>query len=194
MTRHGWQDPDRVFAQRDYPQPYGHGGIPISRWGCTAAALSQAARLSGVQAGATPATVAARALAATPYVWAPGSSLARMPQMARAMGFTCPDADAAVDVKTGTTPSALSIGISDAIDRHGLVERNGFAWVQVDYTGDDVGEHWLLAFAYDEVSIYCTDSAIGAVVAVNRKTLRATVRWGSVSRKYRIVRAYPLTV
>jgi hypothetical protein len=88
----------------------------------------------------------------------------------------------------------LSVAICDAIDRHGIQPRHGFAWLHVDYTGDDVGEHWIMAIAYDDDVIYCTDSAPARVIQLDRKTLTAPVMWGAVERRYRVVRGYGLTV
>jgi hypothetical protein len=196
-TRHGWPDPGRVFWQGAPPWgplPYGHGGKTIGQWGCTAASLSQAQRLSGVRAGATPGTVVTDALRASPAVWAPGSSLAVLPHLARSAYFQCPDTEEAWDARKGMKPRELSIAICDAIDRHGLAPRHGFGWLHVDYTGDDVGEHWILAYAYDDDVIYCTDSAPAKIVELDRRTLKGRAKWGSVWRDYTVVRGYPLTV
>ena len=197
MTRHGWPDPGRIFWQGAPPwgsSPYGYGGKTVGQWGCTASALSQAQRLSSVRAGATPGTVVANALRASPAVWQPGSSLAHLPNMARSAYFQCPDTEEAWDVKRGMTVRQMSIAICDAIDRHGLQPRNGFAWLHVDTTGDDVGEHWILAYAYDDDVIYCTDSAPSKITELSRKTLTGAAQWGSVERRYRVVRGYPLGV
>jgi hypothetical protein len=70
----------------------------------------------------------------------------------------------------------------------------GFGWIHVDYTGDDRGEHWILAVAYDDVSIHCYDSAVAGMVALDRHTLRGTALWGKRKRGYRVVRGYPLGV
>lgn len=192
---HGWPIPARAMWQGKYPQPYGHGGKSIAQWGCTATALAEAQRLSGVRAGATPQTVCERALTVSPPVWAPGSSLAVLPRMARSAGFSCPDTgDAWTVAKGAMTARQMSVAICDAIDGMGLAPRRGFAWLHVDYTGDDVGEHWIMAVAYDDDVIYCTDSAPARVVQLDRKTLTAPVMWGAVERRYRVVRGYPLTV
>jgi hypothetical protein len=92
------------------------------------------------------------------------------------------------------TVRELSVAICDAIDRHGLQPLHGFGWLHVDYTGDDVGEHWIMAIAYDEDVIYCTDSAVADLVEINRKTLKGRAMWGKVARVYTVVRGYPLTV
>ena len=195
---HGWPLPERVMWQGDRrwgSQPYGAGGKTIAQWGCTATSLAEAQRASGIRAGATPVTVCERALQAVPPVWAPGSSLAVLPRLARSAGFSCPDVDEAWTVQKGAMSARqMSVSICDAIDRHGVVPRHGFAWLQVDYTGDDVGEHWIMALAYDEDAIYCTDSAPARVIQLDRKTLTAPVMWGAVERRYRVVRGYPLSV
>ena len=54
--------------------------------------------------------------------------------------------------------------------------------------------HWILALAYDDVSIYCYDSAVAGMVALDRHTLRGTAMWGRRKRGYRVVRGYPLGV
>ena len=207
MTVHGWPLPSKVMWQGAKPwgsAPYGHGGRTIAQWGCTAASLAEAQRASGVRAGATPQTVCERASLAVPPVWAPGSSLAVLPRLARSAGFACPDVEDAWGVSMpsgsgravagGMSARQMSVAICDAIDGHGLAPRRGFAWVQVDYTGDDVGEHWIMALAYDDDAIYCTDSAPARVVQLDRKTLTAPVMWGAVERRYRVVRGYPLVV
>ena len=192
---HGWPIPARVMWQGAYKGPYGHGGKTIAQWGCTATALAEAQRLSGVRAGATPQTVCERALTVSPPVWAPGSSLAVLPRLARSAGFSCPDTTEAWTVAKGAmTTRQLSVAICDAIDGHGLAPRRGFAWLHVDYTGDDVGEHWVMAVAYDDDVIYCTDSAPAKVTQLDRKTLTAPVMWGAVEKRYRVVRGYPLVV
>ena len=195
MTIHGWPLPARPMWQGKWQTPYGHGGKTIGQWGCTATALAEAQRLSGVRAGATPQTVCERALTVDPPVWAPGSSLAVLPRLARSAGFSCPDvADAWTVAKGAMSARQMSVAICDAIDGHGLAPRRGFAWLHVDYTGDDVGEHWLMAVAYDEDAIYCTDSAPAKVTQLDRKTLTAPVMWGAVEKRYRVVRGYPLGV
>lgn len=198
MTIHGWPLPSRVMWQGDRrwgSQPYGLGGKTIAQWGCTASSLAEAQRASGVRAGATPQTVCERALQAVPQVWAPGSSLAVLPRLARSAGFSCPDTEQAWTVAKGAMSARqMSIAICDAIDGHGLAPRRGFAWLQVDYTGDDVGEHWIMALGYDDDAIYCTDSAPARVIQLDRKTLTAPVLWSAVERRYRVVRGYPLSV
>lgn len=195
---HGWPLPTRVMWQGAKPwgsSPYGHGGKTIAQWGCTATSLAEAQRASGVRAGATPQTVCERAMQAVPPVWAPGSSLAVLPRLARSAGFACPDTEDAWTVAKGAMSARqLSVAICDALDGHGLAPRRGFAWLQVDYTGDDVGEHWLMALGYDDDAIYCTDSAPAKVIQLDRKTLTAPVLWGAVERRYRVVRGYPLVV
>lgn len=194
---HGWPEPDRVLWQGADPwgsQPYGYGGKTVGQWGCTAASLSQAQRLSGVRAGATPGTVVTDALRASPAVWAPGSSLAHLPNLARSAYFQCPDVEDGWDVRKGMTTRQMSVAICDAIDRHGLAPRHGFAWLHVDYTGDDVGEHWLLAYAYDDDVVYCTDSATAKIVEITRRTLKGRAVWGKTERRYTVVRGYPLVV
>ena len=198
---HGWPLPTRVMWQGQWKGPYGHGGKTISQWGCTATSLAEAQRLSGVRAGATPQTVCERALTVSPPVWdahAPivqDRSKAHLPRLARSAGFSCPDTEHAWTVAKGAmTTRQLSVAICDAIDGHGLAPRRGFAWLHVDYTGDDVGEHWIMAVAYDDDVIYCTDSAPARVTQIDRKTLTAPVMWGAVEKRYRVVRGYPLTV
>lgn len=195
---HGWPLPTRVMWQGAKPwgqTPYGHGGKTIGQWGCTASSLAEAQRASGMRAGATPATVCERALRADPPVWAPGSSLAVLPRLARSADFKCPDVDGAWTVAKGAmTTRQMSVAICDAIDGMGLAPRRGFGWLHVDYTGDDVGEHWILALAYDDDAIYCTDSAVAGVVKLDRRTLTAKVLWGTADRRYRVVRGYPLGV
>jgi hypothetical protein len=198
MTIHGWPLPSKVMWQGDRrwgSQPYGHGGKTIAQWGCTAASLAEAQRASGARAGATPHTVCERAALAIPPVWAPGSSLAVLPRLARSAGFACPDVEHAWTVAKGAMSARqMSIAICDAIDGHGLAPRRGFAWLHVDYTGDDVGEHWILALGYDDDAIYCTDSAPAKVIQLDRKTLTAPVMWGRRERRYRVVRGYGLVV
>lgn len=199
MTIHGWPIPIRgTMWQGDRrwgSQPYGLGGKTIAQWGCTATSLAQAQRASGVRAGATPQTVCERAMQAVPPVWAPGSSLAVLPRLARSAGFACPDVEDAWSVAKGAMSARqLSVAICDAIDGHGLAPRRGFAWLHVDYTGDDVGEHWIMALAYDDDVIYATDSAPARVVQIDRRTLKAEVLWGAKERSYRVVRGYPLVV
>lgn len=198
MTVHGWPLPGKVMWQGAKPwgaSPYGLGGKTIAQWGCTATSLAEAQRASGARAGATPQTVCERALQTVPPVWAPGSSLAVLPRLARSAGFSCPDVEGAWTVAKGAMSARqMSVAICDAIDGHGLAPRRGFAWLQVDYTGDDVGEHWIMALAYDDDAIYCTDSAPARVIQLDRKTLTAPVLWGAVERRYRVVRGYPLTV
>ncbi len=199
MTVHGWPIPIRgTMWQGDRrwgSQPYGLGGKTIAQWGCTATSLAEAQRASGVRAGATPQTVCERAVQTVPPVWAPGSSLAVLPRLARSAGFSCPDVEQAWTVAKGAMSARqISVAICDAIDGHGLAPRRGFAWLHVDYTGDDVGEHWLMALAYDDDVIYATDSAPARVVQIDRRTLQTEVMWGASSRRYRVVRGYPLVV
>ena len=196
IPRHGWPDPDRCWWQGAAPWgqlPYGHGGRTIAQWGCTLVTIAAAARLAGVKASADPVWLHARAMRPGAKVWAPDSSLAVLPALARAAELTCPDvADAWTIDKM--TPLEMSRAICDAIDHHGIPGPKGFGWLHVDYTGDDRGEHWILALAYDDVSIHCYDSAVAGMVALDRHTLRGTAMWGRRKRSYRVVRGYPLGV
>jgi hypothetical protein len=202
LTRHGWPDPDRQWwqgAQPHGPLPYGHGGKTVGQWGCTVCSLAAAARLAGATAGASPEWLQARAMRPEAGVWAPGSSLAVLPSLARAADLTCPDVGEAWSVRAikqrpAMTVREISVCICDTIDHHGLTAPVGFGWLHVDYTGDDVGEHWILAYAYDDKHIYCYDSAVAGIVRLSRKTLTGAAQWGSVERRYRVVRGYPLGV
>jgi hypothetical protein len=199
---HGWPDPDKTWWQGASPHgrlPYGHGGKTIGQWGCTLCGVAAAARLVGATAGATPSWLQARAMQPEARVWAPGSSLAVLPAMARAADLTCPDADQAWSVKPSSSRPAMtvreiSVEICDAIDHHGLPTQKGFGWLHVDYTGDDTGEHWILAVSYDDLSIRCYDSAVGSMIMLSRKTLTGVAKWGQTERRYRVVRGYPLGV
>jgi hypothetical protein len=84
--------------------------------------------------------------------------------------------------------------IMSAIDGMGLVPRHGFGWLHVDYDGDEIGNHWLGAFDADATHIHCVDSVPGEVVHLDRKTLKGEAQWGKTTRRYRVVRGYPLTV
>ena len=187
---HGWPIPLKVMAQRAYHQPYGLGGKSIGQWGCTATALAEGQRLAGIRAGATPETVCARALRYDPAVWAAGSSLAVLPQMAESAGFTCgPGFNVG---KGGMSARQASIAITDEIDGMGLMPRRGFAWLQVDKNDDGQGDHWVLAVAYDDRWIYCTDSAPAKITPIDRKTLRGLAVWAGVERTYQVTRGYLL--
>lgn len=195
MTIHGWPTPDRIFRQRDYAHlPWGYGGKSWAAWGCPALALIPLVRLAGIRAGETPESAQDRLRRASPPVWAPGKSAAVLPRLARVEGFSCPDTEDAWDVRKGLSVKDLSREICDAIDGHGLAPKRGFAWVHVDYDGDEVGNHWIAPYAYDDVAIYAVDSVPGTTIQLDRKTLTAPVQWGAVERRYRVVRGYPLTV
>ena len=189
---HGWPIPLKVMAQRSYPQPYGLGGKTIGEWGCTASALAEGQRLAGIRAGATPATVCERALSWEPAVWLPGKSAAHLGHLARSAGFTCgPGFNVG---KGGMSARQASIAICDAIDGMGLMPRRGFAWLQVDKNDDGQGDHWVLAVAYDDRWIYCTDSAPAKITPIDRKTLRGLAVWAGVERTYQVTRGYLLGV
>lgn len=185
--RNGWPDPDRTWWQGAAPHgslPYGHAGKTIGQWGCTVCSLAAAARLTGATAGASPEWLQERAMRPEASVWAPGSSLAVLPALARCAGLECGlawDAPTANDILT-------------AIDGAGLTAPKGFGWLHVDYSGDERGDHWILAYAYDERWIYCYDSAVGGIVRLDVKTLKGRARWGRVWKNYRVVRGYPLGV
>jgi hypothetical protein len=180
------------MAQRNYHQPYGHGGKTIGQWGCTATALAEGQRLAGIRAGATPETVCARALRYDPAVWAPGKSAAVLPQMAASAGFTVRGAWSVG--RGGMSATQCSLAITDAIDGMGLMPRRGFAWLQVDKNDDGQGDHWVLAVAYDDRWIYCTDSAPAKITPIDRKTLRGLAVWAGVERTYQVTRGYLLGV
>jgi hypothetical protein len=189
---HGWPIPAKIMAQRNYPQPYGHGGKTIGQWGCTAASLAEGQRLAGIRAGATPHTVCERASTWLPPVWATGSSLAVLPHLAASAGFTV--SPAFTVGKGGLSAAQASLKICDAIDGMGLSPRRGFGWLQVDKDADGVGDHWVLAIAYDADWIYCTDSAPAKITPLNRKTLRGLAVWGSAEKTYQVTRGYLLEV
>lgn len=197
--RHGWSDPDKIFTQIEYKHlPWGFGGKTWAEWGCPALALIPLVRLAGIKAGETPESAQDRLRRASPPVWLPGKSEAYLPALARVLGFQCPDHTKAWDIrekKGGMTAREMSIAICDAIDHLGHPGQLGFAWVHLDYDGDEVGNHWGGAFAYDDRWIYVVDSVPGRVIRIDRKTLTAKdVPWGSRLKRYRIVRGYPLTV
>jgi hypothetical protein len=189
---HGWPIPLKIMAQRNYPQPYGHGGKTIGQWGCTATALAEGQRLAGIRAGATPVTVCERALTYVPAVWAPGQSAAVLAHMAASAGFTV--REALTVGRGGMSARQASVAICDAIDGMGLQPRRGFGWLQVDKNDDGKGDHWILAYAYDADWIYCTDSAPGRVTPLNRKTLRGLAVWAGVEKIYQVTRGYLLSV
>lgn len=195
---HGWPLPARIFRQRDYAHlQWGYGGKSWAAWGCPALALIPLVRASGIRAGETPESAQDRLRRAIPPVWAADSSSAVLPRLARTLGFSCPDTTDAWDVRAkhgGMSTREMSIAICDAIDGHGLVPKRGFAWVHVDYDGDEVGNHWIAPYAYDDASIYAVDSVPGTFITLDRKTLTAPVMWGAVEKRYRVVRGYPLVV
>jgi hypothetical protein len=189
---HGWPIPLKIMAQRNYPQAYGLGGKTIAAWGCTATALAEGQRLAGIRAGATPVTVCERASTWKPPVWATGSSLAVLPHLAASAGFTVRES---FNVgKGGMSARQASVAICDAIDGMGLQPRRGFGWLQVDKNDDGRGDHWVLAFAYDDDVIYCTDSAPGKITQIDRKTLRGLAVWAGVEKVYQVTRGYLLSV
>jgi hypothetical protein len=189
---HGWPKPLKVLWQGAYNQPYGHGGKTIGQWGCTATALAEGQRLAGIRAGATPHTVCERASTWNPPVWATGNSEAHLAHMAQSAGFTV--REALTVGKGGMSARQASIAITDAIDGMGLQPRRGFGWIQVDKNDDGKGDHWILAFAYDDDWIYCTDSAPAKVTPLNRKTLRGLAVWAGVEKTYQVTRGYLLGV
>lgn len=178
--------------QGQFHQPYGLGGKSIAAWGCTATALAEGQRMAGIRAGATPVTVCERALTYVPAVWAPGSSLAVLAHLAASAGFTV--RESMTVGKGGMSARQASIAITDAIDGMGLQPRRGFGWLHVDKNDDGVGDHWVLAFAYDDDWIYCTDSAPGRVTKLDRKTLRGLAVWAGVEKTYQVTRGYLLSV
>ena len=190
-----WPTPDKIYKQANYKHlPWGHGGKSWAAWGCPALSLIPLVRLAGIRAGETPETAQARLLSASPAIWAPDSSKAVLPWLARRLGFSCPETTAAWDVRTGMTVRAMERAILSAIDGMGLAPRHGFGWLHVDYDGDEIGNHWLGAFASDATHFHCVDSVPGEVVKLDRKTLTGEAQWGKTTRHYRVVRGYPLTV
>jgi len=189
---HGWPIPAKILWQGAYKQPYGHGGKSIAAWGCTATALAEGQRLAGIRAGATPVTVCERALTYVPAVWAPGKSAAVLCHLAASAGFTV--SPAFTVGRGGVSTAQASLKICDAIDGMGLSPRRGFGWIQVDKNDDGKGDHWVLAFAYDDDVIYCTDSAPAKITQIDRKTLRGLAVWAGVERVYQVTRGYLLGV
>lgn len=189
---HGWTIPSKVMAQRNYQQPYGLGGKSIAAWGCTATALAEGQRLAGIRAGATPVTVCERALTHSPAVWAPGKSAAVLANLAASAGFTV--SPALIVGRGGISTTQASLKICDAIDGMGLAPRRGFAWLHVDKDADGQGDHWILAIAYDDDWIYCTDSAPGKITPLSRKALKGLAVWAGVEKTYQVTRGYLLVV
>lgn len=185
MVRHGFANPDRVMWQSHATwgkDPYGYGGKTISQWGCPCASLAEAQRLLGMIPDATPRSVCSEAMKESPPVWAPGQSAAVLPRMARSAGFICSDFG-----WRDITDEAMSHAVRKHIDGGGVV------WLQVDKDEDGKGDHWTLAFAYDERWIYITDSATAKVEKLGVDTMHGQAVWAGKPKQYHAVRAYPLT-
>jgi hypothetical protein len=192
--RVGHADPDRIFWQGARPHGaklYGFGDKTVGQWGCPMVALVHALRMSGGRAGATPSTLLARLLEASPAVWGKGSSLARLPVMAREAGFKCPDAplytmpalEAALRADFPVAPDTVALATME-LDHEvcGVIEREGFAWLHVDYTEDGKGDHWVLAHAFDAERLYYVDSATARVDYLIRRTLSGASVWRTEQR------------
>lgn len=206
--RIGHKDPPRVFWQSAEPwgkEPWGFAGPTVGAWGCPGASLACLLGASG-DAAATPLTVVQAARKHRPAVWAPGSSLAVLPELARSAGFTCPDRSwvtaegRALQVACGaiTEAQASKIYAMSAAELSteicAIIATGGFAWCCVDKNADGRGDHWIGAIAYDDEWIYCADTATARIERLSRKDLTGKALWAKVEKIYRCVRAYPLTL
>ena len=197
VTRIGYADPAKLFKQSDYKLlPYGKGGRTVASSGCTAVALANAHLCR--KTGETPTTIMKAARAHVPPIWAPQATAAVLPWMARAAGFVCPDQplwshEGLAVLGTKAPKDAVALGALElSLEVCAAIEAGGFAWVCVDHTGDERGDHWLSGHAFDETHIYCMDSATGEIVALDRRTLSGASQWGRVVKRYALVRFYPL--
>lgn len=185
MVRHGFDPPDRVMWQSHAEwgkDPFGRGDKTIGQWGCPAASIAEALRFFGMGPNATPRSVVHEALKESPPVWAPNTSLAVLPRLARSAGLICSDFG-----WRDITDEAMSL----AVRRH--IDAGGVMWLQVDKNDDGKGDHWTLAFAYDEKWIYITDSATAKVEKLGVDTMHGQAVWSGKPKPYHAVRAYPLT-
>lgn len=186
-NRTGWPEPDRFLAQNSKPwggDPWGHGGLTVGGAGCPGAALSTALRLAGIDPDSTPGTVARKALSAVPLVFDPGSSAAYLPRLATLVGFNA----------TGEWRApATSVDDARALIL-AAIESGGFAWVNVDKTADGKGDHWVLAYAFDDEVIHYADSATGKRGELDRASLTGPSVWAGKPKQYRAVRGYTLHV
>lgn len=203
----GHGEPARIFWQVAEPwgkEPWGSAGPTVGAWGCPGVSLAVLATLAG-DPSATPLTVVQAARKHRPAVWAPGSSLALLPELARSAGFTCPDSSwmtaegRQLQVESGRMTAAQASKVyamsaaEMSIEICATIATGGFAWLQVDKNADGKGDHWIGAYAYDDEWIYCADTATARREKLSRKDLTGTAVWSKVEKHYRCVRAYPLT-
>lgn len=198
ITRIGFNDPPHVLHQGANPwgsDPWGFGGLTVGAAGCPGTALAEGQRMIGIRAGANPRTVIARALEMKPAVWAPGSSAANLPLLARSASFKCPDESWMLPEARAKRPHLASVQVDLATMSllcTTAIQEKGFAWINVDHNGDDLADHWVLGYAFDQEWIYCTDSATAKIERLMRKTLAGETKWSGKQKKYRALRAFPL--
>ncbi len=166
---------------------YGYSGQKIGAIGCPAVSLAEALRLLGVQAGATPKTVLAKAARAAPPVFDPGSSAAYLARMARANGLKCAD-DPIIATKGDARAKARHLRF--AITR--TLADGGVCWVNVDSDADGRPNHWLCVYQATRTHLWGTDSATAKAQMLDIETLTGLSKWGSTEKRYEVLRVRPL--
>lgn len=196
ITRIGYADPTSIVWQGARPHgtlPYGTGGKTVGQWGCPLMALWHADQMRGGRR-----TIAQMLeLCRKAGVWDAGSSLARLPLMARTLGFACPDTPwmtlGAIEAADWVPSDTVGLSCLElSLEICGAIEAGGFAWLCVDHTGDDRGDHWVLAYAFDGEHIHYVDSATKKTGTLLRRTLSGVSVWAGTPKAYAVVRAYGL--
>lgn len=182
----GFADPGRVLWQgasqwRD--MKVGLSDQRCAQVGCVLTAVAQACRILGVRAGATPQTVNDAGLKHAPAVWLPERPAAAIiPRLCRANRLAC--ASEPIEGSAAEMREAITLSISGG----------GLALVHVDYTGDERGEHWILAHAVEDGVIRACDPATARVEFLGLDALSGTAKWGSVSKTYTVAKVRPIYV
>lgn len=165
----------------------GHGPSTIGRAGCVLVSLTMAADRIGRGLVTPPGAndLCRRGDAFRHFrdgEWR-RADLLYVPRAALALGFIAPPDDV-----TEAVPGhpALPTALANALGR-------GLALVRVDHTGDERGDHTILATSIDTVKgvVHCLDPAIGPMTLA-WPSLSATVMWRDKEKTYRVTKVQPL--
>jgi len=207
LTRLGYADPPRVLHQGASQWRDRLVGLSadkkrhtMGKVGCAITDVAQAVLIVR-QEHATPITVQARGLNASPPVWTPDRpASARIGRLVRAQGLRCDDlpiGDDGDDIYTDLDTAAHREAIITTLKARGVC----MLWVDTDSSDLDTGgKHWVLAHAalLDERAkgivgvVHVCDPATARVEGLDLRTLSGCVMWGSRPRPYAVRAVRPI--
>lgn len=159
----------------------GLGIETFARVGCVVTSVAMALRLLGAKAGAMPLEVQNKGLMKG-GVWAKNSSACSVRALIDSQGSIISGQD---------FPGPGQHSAPDAVLRivEKTIESGGVCLLHVDHDsaipgGDQIGDHWIVAYAFDADHVYCADPATARNERLRRGDLSGIVMWGKKQRAY----------